>query len=449
MDLDKDSLLSKAKELLSEELVDLTYTLLAQPLKIEDINGSNIVLLLPSTSQKMLLLSSYLENFKNVFDYLTNLNCTFKVLTPEELDDYRNKKNTEKKVDTDIKLNNNLNPNYTFSSFVVGSNNDIATATAKAIAENPSGEYNPLFIYGGPGLGKTHLMHAIANEIAKIHPDKKILYVSSEKFLIELVNSIKNRNSDTEEFRQKYRNVDIFIMDDIQFLSAKESAQQELFNTFNDLYSKGKQIVFSADKPPKNIPVIEERLKSRFNQGLIVDISAPDFETRLAILKVKAEERNMIISDTVLSLIAEKIETNIRYLEGALNNIMVTANLTKMPISLEMAEKAINKICLESENIITPDVILDVVSNYFNVEKRDLLSTKKSQEIVFPRQIAMYLCRNELNMQYKKIGEIFGKKDHTTIMHAETKIRKSISTDKNTKLILDSVDNILKNFNQQ
>ena len=291
-------------------------------------------------------------------------------------------------------------------------------------------------------------MQAIANDILKNKPNTKILYVSSEKFLNELINSIKNRSSDTEEFRQKYRNVDLLIMDDVQFLSGKESAQQELFNTFNDLHSQGKQIVLSADKAPKNIPVLEDRLKSRFNQGVIVDIGQPDFETRLAILKVKAEEKNIIIDDNILSLIADKIDTNIRDLEGVLNKVVVIASFTKMPITREITEKAINEISLERENSITPDVILDVIAKYFNVQKKDLLSTKKSQEIVFPRQIAMYLCRSELNLPYKKIGDIFGKKDHTTIMHAETKIKNSITMEKNTKLIVESVENILRSINE-
>lgn len=291
-------------------------------------------------------------------------------------------------------------------------------------------------------------MQAIANDILKNKPNTKILYVSSEKFLNELINSIKNRSSDTEEFRQKYRNVDLLIMDDVQFLSGKESAQQELFNTFNDLHSQGKQIVLSADKAPKNIPVLEDRLKSRFNQGVIVDIGQPDFETRLAILKVKAEEKNIIIEDNILSLIADKIYTNIRDLEGVLNKVVVIASFTKMPITREITEKAINEISLERENSITPDVILDVIAKYFNVQKKDLLSTKKSQEIVFPRQIAMYLCRSELNLPYKKIGDIFGKKDHTTIMHAETKIKNSITMEKNTKLIVESVENILRSINE-
>ena len=291
-------------------------------------------------------------------------------------------------------------------------------------------------------------MQAIANDILKNKPNTKILYVSSEKFLNELINSIKNRSSDTEEFRQKYRNVDLLIMDDVQFLSGKESAQQELFNTFNDLHSQGKQIVLSADKAPKNIPVLEDRLKSRFNQGVIVDIGQLDFETRLAILKVKAEEKNIIIEDNILSLIADKIDTNIRDLEGVLNKVVVIASFTKMPITREITEKAINEISLERENSITPDVILDVIAKYFNVQKKDLLSTKKSQEIVFPRQIAMYLCRSELNLPYKKIGDIFGKKDHTTIMHAETKIKNSITMEKNTKLIVESVENILRSINE-
>ena len=319
---------------------------------------------------------------------------------------------------------------------------------AKAVSENPSVIYNPLFIYGGPGLGKTHLMQAVANNILKTRPTTRILYVSSEKFLNDLVTSIKNLSKDTEEFRHKYRNVDVFIMDDVQFLSGKQSAQQELFNTFNELHANNKQIILSADQPPKDIPVLEDRLKSRFSQGLIVDISKPDFETRLAILKKKAEDKNIIIDDHILSLIAEKIDSNIRELEGALNKLVVISSFTNVPITIENTEKALNDFFLEKENIITPDTIIEVVCNYYSVDKKDLKSSKKSKDIVVPRQIAMYLCRTELGLPYKKVGEIFGKKDHTTIMHAESKIIKAMKEDKNTKLIVESVENILRTKNE-
>lgn len=297
-------------------------------------------------------------------------------------------------------------------------------------------------------FGKTHLMQAVANKVLEDRPSCKILYVSSEKFLNDLVTSIRNRESDTEEFRQKYRNIDLFLMDDVQFLSGKEAAQLELFNTFNHLYENKKQIVLSADQPPKDIPVLEERLKSRFNQGVIVDIGIPNYETRLAILKQKAEEKNIIIEDYILGLIAEKINTNIRDLEGVLNKVVLFSSLINTPITIEATEKAINEISLERESVITPNSIIEVISQYFNIPTKDILSSKKSKEIVFPRQIAMYLCRSKLDLPYKRVGEIFGKKDHTTIMHAETKISEAIKNDKNTKLIVDSVDNILKSKNK-
>lgn len=291
-------------------------------------------------------------------------------------------------------------------------------------------------------------MQAVANKVLEDRPSCKILYVSSEKFLNDLVTSIRNRESDTEEFRQKYRNIDLFLMDDVQFLSGKEAAQLELFNTFNHLYENKKQIVLSADQPPKDIPVLEERLKSRFNQGVIVDIGIPNYETRLAILKQKAEEKNIIIEDYILGLIAEKINTNIRDLEGVLNKVVLFSSLINTPITIEATEKAINEISLERESVITPNSIIEVISQYFNIPTKDILSSKKSKEIVFPRQIAMYLCRSKLDLPYKRVGEIFGKKDHTTIMHAETKISEAIKNDKNTKLIVDSVDNILKSKNK-
>lgn len=442
MNANCNELLLKFKDSFRSFSTDFAYNAVGgDNLYIESYEGNKIVLVAPEDSQKTIINNNYMDDFINIFKNITSKDVEIKVISNSEVPEYRKHCEQLKQIE---KANTNplINPAYTFDTFVVGDNNKIAYTAAKTVAERSNVFSNPIFIYGGPGLGKTHLMQAIANEVYRTQPNLKVLYVTSENFLIELVNSIKNKERDTEEFRQKYRNVDVLLMDDVQFLSGKEAAQQELFNTFNQLHQSGKRIILSADKPPKDIPILEERLKSRFNQGLIVDISSPDYETRLAILKQKAEEKNIIVPDKILQRIAEKLDTNIRDLEGALNKITMIAML-EGSISMEVAEKAINEIALENENIITPDTILDVVSSYFNVPKKDIMSSKKSKEIAFPRQIAMYFCRTKLSLPYKRIGDYFGKKDHTTIMHAEQKIINEMQTNRNTKLIVESVDNFL------
>lgn len=442
--MDKYELLMKAKEILQYEIIEFTYTMVIDPMEIEIYDDEQIVLVVPTSSQKSMIMNSCIDAIETTFRALTKKSHNIVVLENNELPDFL-ARYSKTNLTVESSKPSNINPSYTFDTFIVGDNNRIAHAASEAVAKDPSGKFNPLFIYGGPGLGKTHLMHAVANQVLKTNPNYKILYVSSEKFLNELVNSIRNKETDTEFFRKKYRNIDLFLMDDVQFLSGKETAQTELFNTFNELYENNKQIVLSADQPPKDIPVLEERLKSRFNQGVIVDINKPNYETRLAILRQKTEEKNIIIEDFILGLIAERIDSNIRDLEGVLNKVVVISSLTNMPITIEATEKAINEIALERENLITPNSIIEVISQYFNISTKDILSSKKSKDLVFPRQIAMYLCRNELELSYKKVGEIFGKKDHTTIMHAETKILEAMKVDKQTKLIVDSVENILRN----
>ena len=305
--------------------------------------------------------------------------------------------------------------------------------------------YNPLFIYGGVGLGKTHLMQAIGNEILKRDTSKKVLYVTSEAFTNELVNAIKDGNYKNELFRNKYRNIDILLIDDIQFFAGKNTAQEEFFHTFNTLYQNGKQIILSSDKPPRDISLLEDRLKSRFEWGLLADISMPDYEMRLAILKKKTELEGILIDDDILALIATRIDSNIRELEGVLNKILAYTSLTHSPITIEVVEKAINDVTLQKENIISADYIQDVVSNYFKIDKRDLVSSKKSNDIAYPRQIAMYLCRTVGQMSFPRIGNDFGGRDHTTVMHAYKKIEKEIKENTNTKLIVESVKTIITN----
>ena len=312
---------------------------------------------------------------------------------------------------------------------------------ALAVAEAPAASYNPLYLYGGVGLGKTHLMHAIGNEILRNNKNSKILYVTSENFTNQLINAIKDNTND--QFRNKYRSIDILLIDDIQFIAGKERIQEEFFHTFNTLYESGKQIILSSDKPPKDIQLLEDRLKSRFEWGIMADISNPDYETRLAILRKKAQLDNILIDDEILSTIATRIDSNIRELEGTLNKLIATASLTHSPITLEMAEKAINDIVSQKEKVISSEFIQETVGKYFNINPKDLRGSKRSNDITFPRQIAMYLCRNVANMSLPQIGKDFGKRDHTTVMHACNKIEKDIKESKETKLIVESVKNIL------
>ena len=290
-------------------------------------------------------------------------------------------------------------------------------------------------------MGKTHLMHAIGNEILRNNKNSKILYVTSENFTNQLINAIKDNTND--QFRNKYRSIDILLIDDIQFIAGKERIQEEFFHTFNTLYESGKQIILSSDKPPKHIQLLEDRLKSRFEWGIMADISNPDYETRLAILRKKAQLDNILIDDEILSTIATRIDSNIRELEGTLNKLIATASLTHSPITLEMAEKAINDIVSQKEKVISSEFIQETVGKYFNINPKDLRGSKRSNDITFPRQIAMYLCRNVANMSLPQIGKDFGKRDHTTVMHACNKIEKDIKESKETKLIVESVKNIL------
>ncbi len=334
-----------------------------------------------------------------------------------------------------------MNPKYTFDSFVVGNNNRFAHAASLAVAEAPATSYNPLFIYGGVGLGKTHLMHAIGNEILRNNRNANILYVTSEKFTNQLINGIKDNKM--EQFRNKYRNIDVLLIDDIQFIAGKERIQEEFFHTFNTLHESGKQIILSSDRPPKDIPLLEDRLKSRFEWGLIADISNADYETRLAILRKKAQIDNIIIDDMILSNIANRIDTNIRELEGALNKLIARASLINSPITMEMAEWAINEIVSSKDKVISSAYIQETVAKYFNIDPKDLVGIKRSNDVVFPRQIAMYLCRSVPQLSLPQIGKDFGNRDHTTVLHACNKIEKEIKENKNTKLIVDSVKNIL------
>ena len=321
-----------------------------------------------------------------------------------------------------------LNPSYTFSSFVVGSNNELAYAACNAAARGPAAvNSNPLFIYGNSGLGKTHLISAIGNYIQANDPSRRFLYLSSERFTNELVNALQNREMD--KFREKYRNTDILMIDDIQFIEKKESTQEELFHTFNELYESNRQIVFTSDRPPKDIATIDQRLKSRFEWGLSVDIQPPDFETRVAILKNKAAMDNITVDDGIIYVIAENITTNIRELEGALNRIGAYINLMNRPITVEQAASILRQSFNIKERTVDIPLIKNTVCAKYNINVQDMDSSKRKKDIAHARQIAMYLCRELTGISLPKIGEEFGNRDHTTVMHGINKITEEIQKD--------------------
>ena len=342
----------------------------------------------------------------------------------------------------------NLNPKYTFDTFVVGSNNNFAHAASLAVADSPGEIYNPLFLYGGVGLGKTHLMHSIAHFILEKDPTKKVLYVTSETFTNELIDALKIGKNGNElamtTFREKYRNNDVLLIDDIQFIIGKESTQEEFFHTFNHLHVSGKQIIISSDKPPKDIETLEARLRTRFEWGLIADISSPDYETRMAILRKKEELDGLEryhIPDEVMQYIANNITSNIRELEGSLNKLIALANLENKPIDIPLAAEALkDMISPNNTREITPELIIEVVSDHFNVPAAELKGKKRNAEIVLPRQIVMYLCRKMTDTPLKTIGLILGGKDHASVSHGVKKIEHDVKTDE----ALNNTVNIIK-----
>lgn len=323
----------------------------------------------------------------------------------------------------------NLNPRYTFDNFVVGPFNELPHAASLAVSKSPGSVYNPFFVYGGVGLGKTHLLQAIGNEVIKNFPQKKVKYIPSEKFTAGVVAAIKNHQM--EEFKLKYREIDVLIIDDIQFLAGKEKTQEEFFHTFNALYEKNKQIILSSDRPPKAIPALAERLRSRFEGGMIADISYPDYETRLAIVKTKAQERKSEIPEDVLNYISENIQKNIRELEGALNTLIAYQKTNAQPLNVDIAKSLLKSFIVGSHKVITPKKILQAVAEFYDLKEKDFLAACRKKEIVKSRQVAMYLLRTDLKASYPFIGRKFGGKDHTTAIHSCEKIGKELVYDKN------------------
>ncbi len=334
-----------------------------------------------------------------------------------------------------------LNPKFTFDSFVIGGNNNLAHAAAKAVADNPATAYNPLFIYGDVGLGKTHLMHAIGNHIKAAHPTYRITYVTSETFTNELIESIKDNSNN--QFRNKYRNVDVLMIDDVQFIAGKNTTQEEFFNTFNTLHTSGKQIVITSDKPPKEIPALEDRLRSRFEGGLITDIQSPDYETRIAILQKKAAQESIVVDEKVLALIASKVNANIRQLEGAFTRVVAFSRLTNTPVDLKMAEAALKDIVDSQERQVTIELIQQVVADFYGITVENLMSPRRTADITYPRQIAMYLGREMTDLSLKAIGQAFNR-DYSTVISACNKIEDDLRFDAKIALVLKDLKKRIK-----
>ena len=437
------------------DITDMSFRTWIKPIQVYSVVGDKITLLIPENNNdsdgkglSYNMRVGYIER-----KYLAAITLTIAEIMGREYDvtlmssiDKEKIDKKQKQKDTSASKNNNiqnLNPNYTFETFVIGNNNNLAHAASLAVAETPGEVYNPLFIYGGVGLGKTHLMQAIAHFIIKTKPELKVLYVTSETFTNELIDSVKNQKN--SEFREKYRNIDVLLIDDIQFIIGKESTQEEFFHTFNALYQDRKQIVISSDRPPKEMETLSERLRTRFEMGLPVDIQIPTYETKMAILNKKAELGGYDIPYEVKDYVATHIKSSIRELEGALTKLSAFAKLSSNPITVEFAEEALKDlISPDSRREITPELIIDIVAEHFNIKSEDILSQKRSADIVYPRQIAMYLCRSMTDVPYETIGNYMGKRDHSTIKYGVDKIAKDMNSNESLK---NTVDIITKKIN--
>lgn len=432
------------------ELSDISYSTWIEPLTFHQVKDNVVTIMIPSDQAHAL---NYISSKYKIFFQVTiaeMMNHTYDIsfiLEKDALDDTASDISSAKKTIYNINHENaNLNPKYKFDTFVVGSNNKFAHSASLAVAESPGKVYNPLYIYGGAGLGKTHLMHSIGHFILEQNPNMKVLYVTSEVFTNEVIDSIRSGDANKmNKLREKYRNVDVLMIDDIQFIIGKESTQEEFFHTFNTLHSVGKQVILSSDKPPKDMETLEERFRSRFEWGLIADIQPPDYETRMAILKKNAEIYHKEIDDEVFQYIANNIKSNIRELEGAFNKIIAFSKLNKVDINLAYAEEALKDVIYPDQpKKITPSFIIEVVSEHFGVNPDDITSEKRNSEFVMPRQIVMYLCRNIIGMSLADIAKLLEKKDHTTVMYGIKKITAKIESDEDVK---NKVDIIKKKIN--
>ena len=438
--MDIVSLWEKTLQLIKGEVSTASFNAFFKEIKPLKQISNELIFLAPNEFIQNILENRYLNLIESCVSQLSLKKYQIKfILDEREIQDT----NEEHKSNTIKKSYPNLNPKYTFDTFVIGNSNRFAHAACVAVAESPAKAYNPLFLYGGVGLGKTHFMHAIGHHIMCQQEDPKVVYVSSEKFTNELINSIKNDKN--EEFRNKYRNVDVLLIDDIQFIAGKEGTQEEFFHTFNALHEANKQIIISSDRPPKEIPTLEDRLRSRFEMGLITDIQPPDFETRIAILRKKAQLENINVPNEVMTYIAKYIKSNIRELEGALTRVVAYSSLTNKNISLELATEALKDIISSPKSEeITVNIIKEKVSEAFNIKMDDFNSKKRTRTIAYPRQIAMYICRELTDLSLPKIGSEFGGRDHTTVIHAHDKISKDIEENQQIKEKIDKIISDLK-----
>lgn len=406
------------------DLSDISYNTWVKPLSFHSEKDDVVTIMIPSDQAHALkyISSKYKSYFQVTISEMMNHTYDISFILEKDADDEM--LSTPGTVYNINYESANLNSKYRFDTFVVGGNNKFAHSASLAVAESPGVAYNPLYLYGGAGLGKTHLMHSIGHFILDQNPDMKVLYVTSEQFTNEVIESIRSGNAaKMNKLREKYRTVDVLLIDDVQFIIGKESTQEEFFHTFNVLHSAGKQIILSSDKPPKEMETLEERFRSRFEWGLIADIQPPDYETRMAILKKNAENYNKEINEDIFQYIATNIKSNIRELEGAYNKVIAFSKLNKVEITLDNVEEALKDIISpNAKKQITPQVIIDVVAEHFGISSVDIVSKRRNSEFVLPRQICMYLCRELTTESLQNIGKALNKKDHTTVIHGIEKI---------------------------
>ena len=446
-----DKILEKWNEILKtvkeeHELTDVSFDAWIRPLEVFAVENNKLYILVPSEQMGLSYISKkYYLPLKVAVAEIIGKEYEIEFLLPDQAKNlsFKNKKKSDlpNKINPIKNDNSNLNPNYTFETFVVGNNNRFAQSASLAVAESPGEAYNPLYIYGGPGLGKTHLMHSIGHFILEQNPNTKVIYVTSEEFTNEVIESIRNGNaSSMTKFRDKYRTVDVLMIDDIQFIIGKESTQEEFFHTFNALQTQGKQIILTSDKPPKEMETLEERIRSRFEWGLMADIGVPDYETRMAILRKKAESDKFEIDDDILNYIATNIKSNVRELEGALNKLLAFNNLENIPITMDIAERELaNIITPDKPREITPQLIIEVVSEHFHISVDQMISKNRSRDIAKPRQIAMYLCKNMTSSPLDAIGQLLGGRDHSTIIHGIRSVTDEYESNESTRDLIETI----------
>ena len=440
----------------SFDITDVSYRTFIKILSIYSVEGNTLTILIDDINignSKSFIEKKYNRFLSVAIEEITGIHYDICYLSLTALDAQNNNQVNEKDLKK-VRLNPSINPNYTFDTFIVGDNNDYAHAASLKVAEEPGDTYNPLFIYGGPGLGKTHLMLAIANYILENDKSKKVIYVTSETFTNEIVDAVrdsKNEHSTArQEFRNKYRNVDVLLIDDIQFIIGKESTQLEFFHTFNHLYESQKQIIISSDKHPSTMTMLEERLRSRFEMGLTVDVKPPTYETRMAILRKKLSEENIILDDNILDYIASNIVSNIRELQGAINKVISFSNLCDKEITMELAKEALaDMINPNMKREITVEYIAETVADHFGITVKDLLSSKRNSNIVFPRHICMYLCRELTGNALAEIGSKLGNRHHSTILHSIELIEKKLKNGDNNEELKKTIDVLNKKINPQ